>query len=67
MPKRHWIDEAEYITPENSRRIKELNLTEEDLLDGYYIYNPDEETKEYLLTPDTVYYLIVSITEKPMA
>lgn len=37
------------------------------MLDGYYIYNPDEETKEYLLTPDTVYYLIVSITEKPMA
>lgn len=52
------IDEAEYITSENSRRMKELNLTEEDLLSGYYIYNPEEETKEYLLTSDTVYNFI---------
>lgn len=52
------VDEAEYITSKNSQRIKELNLTEEDLLSGYYIYNPEEETKEYLLTPDTVYNFI---------
>lgn len=52
------IDEAEYITLENSQRMKELNLTEEDLLNGYYIYNPEETTKEYLLTSDTVYHFI---------
>lgn len=52
------VDEAEYITSKNSRRIKELNLTEEDLLSGYYIYNPESEAREYLLTPDTVYNFI---------
>ena len=52
------IDEVEYITSENNQRIKELNLTEEDLLSGYYIYNPEEETKEYRLTSDTVYNFI---------
>ena len=52
------IDEAEYVTPEDSQRIRELNLTEEDLLSGYYIYNPEEETKEYRLTSDTVYNFI---------
>lgn len=52
------IDEAECITPENSQRVKELNLTEEDLLSGYYIYNPEETTREYLLTSDTVYHFI---------
>lgn len=52
------IDEVEYITPKNSQRMKELNLTEEDLLSGYYIYNLEEKTKEYLLTSDTVYNFI---------
>lgn len=52
------IDEVEYITPKNSQRMKELNLTEEDLLNGYYIYNLEEKTKEYLLTSDTVYNFI---------
>ena len=40
------------------QRMKELNLTEEDLLSGYYIYNLEEKTKEYLLTSDTVYNFI---------
>lgn len=52
------IDEVEYITPKNSQRMKELNLTEKDLLSGYYIYNLEEKTKEYLLTSDTVYNFI---------
>ena len=52
------IDEVECITPENSQRVKELNLTEEDLLSGYYIYNPEETTREYLLTSNTVYHFI---------
>ena len=39
------IDEVEYITPKNSQRMKELNLTEEDLLSGYYIYNLEEKNK----------------------
>lgn len=52
------IDEVEYVTPENSQRVKELNLTGEDLLGGYYIYNPEEKAKKYLLTSDTVYNFI---------
>ena len=38
--------------------MKELNLTEEDLLSGYYIYNLEEKTKEHLLTSDTIYNFI---------
>ena len=40
------IDEVEYITPKNSQRMKELNLTEEDLLSGYYIYNLEEKKQK---------------------
>lgn len=43
---------------ENEEKMEEFNLTEEDLLSGYYIYNPDEGTSVYTLTPDTTYNFI---------
>lgn len=52
------VDIAEYITAENSERISELKLTESDMPNGYYIYNIDTETEEYLLTENTRYNFI---------
>lgn len=52
------VDIAEFITDDDTERIKELNLTEEDMPDGYYIYNPDEETVTWKLDGQTVYTFI---------
>lgn len=52
------VDPAEYITTDDTERMKELNLTEADMPSGYYIYNPDEATETFRLTPETVYSFI---------
>lgn len=49
------VDIAEFITDDDTERLKELNLTEEDMPDGYYIYNPDEETVTWKLDGQTVF------------
>lgn len=49
------VDIAEFITDDDTERIKELNLSEEDMPDGYYIYNPDEETVTWKLDGQTIY------------
>lgn len=39
------FDEAEWLTaPDDADRLRELNIDPDNLDDGYYIYNPDEET-----------------------
>lgn len=53
-----FVNVAEYITTDDTERMKELNLTEEDMPDGYYVYDPDSEIEEFSLTPDTVYHFI---------
>lgn len=35
-------DVIESVTSDNAERVKELNLTEEDMPDGYYIHNPEK-------------------------
>lgn len=52
------LDIAEYITLEDTERMSELNLKEFDMPNGYYIYNPDKSTQEYILTKDTIYNFI---------
>ena len=52
------VDIAEFITDDNTERIKELKLSEEDMPDGYYIYNPDEETVTWKLDGQTIYTFI---------
>ncbi|MDE7283122.1 MAG: hypothetical protein K2N85_06025 [Lachnospiraceae bacterium] len=52
------VDIAEFITDDDTERIKELNLTGEDIPDGYYIYNPDEETVTWKLDGQTIYTFI---------
>ena len=52
------VDIAEYITDEDTERMRELDLTEGDMPDGYYIYNPDETTETLQLTKETNYTFI---------
>lgn len=52
------VDVTEYITRDNVERIQELNLTEDDLVAGYYYYNPDHKTVEWELNEQTVYHFI---------
>ena len=53
------LDFAEWIDSNDTERIAELNLSEEqDFPNGFYVYNPEETTKEYQLTKDTLYTFI---------
>ncbi len=52
------VDLTEYITDADTDRIKELGLTGDDLLDGYYFYNADEEATVLKCGEDTVYTFI---------
>lgn len=52
------VDIIEYITVTDTERIKELNLTQEDMLDGYYFFNPDEEVTTWKCNAETVYTFI---------
>lgn len=52
------VDVIEFITRTDVERIKELNLTEKDMPDGYYLYNPDTENVVWDLDAQTVYTFI---------
>ena len=52
------VDVIEFITDDNEEKIRELNLTEDDMPDGYYIYNPDTETIVWKQDAQTVYTFI---------
>lgn len=52
------VDVVEYVTPEDEDRISELGLKDTDLINGYYINNPETELKEYTITEDTTYNFI---------
>ena len=52
------VDVIEFITDADVKRIKELNLTENEMPDGYYIYNQDTETVTWNLDSQTVYMFI---------
>ncbi len=52
------VDVVEYITTEDKDRIAELGLKDTDLVNGYYINNPEIELKEYTLIEETIYNFI---------
>ncbi len=52
------VDVIEFITDADAERIRELNLTENEMPDGYYIYNQDTETVTWNLDSQTVYRFI---------
>lgn len=52
-------DPAEYIERKDRKRVEELHLTgAEDMPNGYYIYNPDQQPESWKLTRDTQYIFI---------
>jgi len=52
------VDVIEFITSENTERVKALDLTEGDLISGYYINNPDTKTITWKLDEQTVYTFV---------
>lgn len=55
---RLYVDTAEWVTPEDTDRIRELGLSEHDMPDGYYIYNPSRSRTVLTLTDHTTYRFI---------
>lgn len=49
------IDPVEYISSEDSDRLASYKHTDDDMPDGYYIYNKDEKTEDVILTDQTEY------------
>lgn len=52
------LDEVEFITLADTERMAELELTEADFPNGYYIYDADDNTKEYTLAEDAEFDFI---------
>lgn len=52
------LDLVEYITDEDTDRIRELNLSESDMPDGYYIYNPTVDSVIYSIGDETTFTFI---------
>lgn len=54
-----YLDEIEWITEEDKDRIEELGLSRQnDMPNGYYIYNPSTEIKSFEIGNDTVYNFV---------
>lgn len=49
------VDEIKYIDLADKYWIDSLNLTEEDMTNGYYIYNPSDEKLTFTLNDETRY------------
>lgn len=52
------VDRAEWITSDDTARMKKLGLTEDDMPDGYYIHNPSQSRTVFQLTEHTLYHFI---------
>lgn len=52
------VDIAEYIDEDDTERLKELGVTEDDMWDGFYIYNPDSELTTWEYSEDAVFTFI---------
>lgn len=52
------LDEVEVIMLEDKKRMEELELTEQDMPNGYYIHSLDKEKGKYVLTDETTYTFV---------
>lgn len=52
------VDIVEYIDEDDTKRLKELGVTEEDMWDGFYIHNPDGELTTWKYSEDAVFTFI---------
>ena len=53
------IDPVEFISSEDSDEFASYKHTDDDVPDGYYIYNEDVKTKNVILTGQTEYSFLV--------
>lgn len=54
-----YLDVVEWITDENKDRIEELKLSQQnDMPNGYYIYNPSTDTVSFKVNEKTIYNFI---------
>lgn len=51
-------EEVEYVTREDTKRVKELGLEESDMPNGYYINESNSKENEYIITDSTQYNII---------
>ncbi len=52
------VDIVEYIDEDDTGRLKELGVTEDDMWDGFYIYDPDSELTTWQYSEDAVFTFI---------
>lgn len=52
------VDMVEYIDEDDTKRLKELGVRDEDMWDGFYIHNPDGELTTWTYSEDAVFTFI---------
>lgn len=52
------VDIVEYVDAADAKRLKELGVTEEDMWDGFYIHNPDEELTTWTYSDEVTFTFI---------
>lgn len=55
------FDVAEWLTAEDEERLAELGMTEADMPNGFYIYNPQTWPHSFALTSDTQYSFFADV------
>lgn len=57
------LDRVEWITSEQVERMKELGLSEEDMPNGFYIYNPKSYSETFILSEMITQYTFLKYNE----
>lgn len=52
------LDQIEWLTVDDTKRLNELNINPDDLPDGYYIHNPNNYPMFCQVVKETKYYII---------
>ncbi len=50
-----YLDEVEVVTTDDEDRMAELDLSDRDMPNGYYIHDKNTEKLSFKLTDETVY------------
>ncbi len=51
-------DPIEWVTAQDTKRMKELGLKKEDMPNGFHIYNPSKETENLKLSPNAAFDIV---------
>jgi hypothetical protein len=52
------LDQIEWLTADDTERLKELNIKPEEMPNGFYIYNPHNYPMYCQVTEQTKYHII---------